>query len=63
VKATITLKAQAYDSARVLKKKYGIYYPTLVKWAQTGILPEPVKIGRFVYYNREAVENYLLGVK
>jgi hypothetical protein len=63
VKPTITLKHQEYDSARVLKANYGIYYPTLVKWAQSGVLPEPIKVGRFVYYNREAVENHLLGEK
>ena len=62
MKTTISLKGQEYDSANTITKKYGISYVTLYKWTKQGVVPHPVKLGRRNYYNREAIENRLLGL-
>jgi predicted DNA-binding transcriptional regulator AlpA len=61
MKVTIVLKGQEYDNSTAIADKYGITYMTLYKWTKAGLLPQPVKLGRRVFYNRQAVENYLLG--
>jgi predicted site-specific integrase-resolvase len=62
MKTTISLKGEEYDSTTVIIEKYGISYMTLYKWTKEGVVPHPVKLGRRNYYNREAIENRLLGV-
>jgi predicted site-specific integrase-resolvase len=62
MKATISLKGQQYDSASTIIEKYGISYMTLYNWTREGVVPHPVKVGRRNYYNREAIENRLLGL-
>jgi predicted DNA-binding transcriptional regulator AlpA len=63
MKATIVLRGQDYDNATTITDKYGITYMTLYKWTKAGLLPQPVKLGRRVFYNRQAVENHLLGAE
>jgi predicted site-specific integrase-resolvase len=63
MKTTISLKGQEYDSASTIIEKYGISYMTLYKWTKEGVGPPAVKLGRRNYYNREAIENRLLGFK
>jgi predicted DNA-binding transcriptional regulator AlpA len=62
MKTTISLKGHEYDSASAIIEKYGISYMTLYKWTKEGVLPHPVKLGRRNYYNRQAIENRLLGL-
>jgi predicted DNA-binding transcriptional regulator AlpA len=61
MKETIVLRGQEYDNSSTITDKYGITYMTLYKWTKAGLLPQPVKLGRRVFYNRQAVENHLLG--
>ena len=61
MKSTITIKGKIYDSGPSIVDKYGISYTTLIKWAERGVLPPPAKLGRKKFYEREAVENRLLG--
>jgi predicted site-specific integrase-resolvase len=62
MKPTIILKGQEYDNTTAIIDKYGITYMTLYKWTKEGVVPTPVKLGRRNYYNREAIEDRLLGL-
>ena len=62
MKSTIILRGQEYDNSKTIQEQYGIRDMTLTRWSKLGVLPRPVRVGRFVYYNRMTVEEYLLGV-
>jgi predicted site-specific integrase-resolvase len=60
MKPTIILQDQVYDSAATVVEKLGIRPLTLTRWTKKGKLPQPVKLGQRLYYNRRAVEDTLL---
>jgi predicted site-specific integrase-resolvase len=64
MKTTITLKGRNYDSANTIRDRYGITYLTLLNWTKNGVLPEPIRLNKRVYYDTGALEDRLLeGVK
>jgi hypothetical protein len=52
MKTTITIRYKEYDSANAIKERYGITYLTLLSWTRRGVLPEPIRIAKRVYYDR-----------
>jgi len=60
MKNTIIICGQAYDNAATLTEQIGVTPLTLSRWSKSGKLPQPIKIGNKLYFNRQLVEEYLL---
>jgi hypothetical protein len=52
-----TIRGIEYVSPAILMERYGVTYLTLRSWTN---MPEPLRIGRRLYYDREAVEDRIL---
>ena len=61
MKKSITLQGKTYDPGEVLIARYGISAMTLWRWTKRGLLPRPIKLGRFRYFARDEVEARLSG--
>ena len=61
MKESIQLRGRNYDSAEVLVERYGVTYATISNWQKAGKLPKPVRLGGRTFYDRDMVENHILG--
>jgi predicted DNA-binding transcriptional regulator AlpA len=53
---TIELQGVIYDTGQIIIERYGISAMTLWRWTKRGLLPQPIRIGRTKYYERQEVE-------
>lgn len=57
---TIEIDGTLFETNGSLVRRLGISRMTLRRWAKAGILPPPIRIGRFHYYERNAVHAGLI---
>jgi predicted DNA-binding transcriptional regulator AlpA len=56
MKSKIDIQNRAYVSAAIIIAEYGISAPTFYRWLKRGLLPQPVKLGPFRYYDKAETE-------
>ena len=61
MKDTITLQDRTFDCTKLVQQRFGLDPQTLRKWAKHNIIPAPLRLGNKCFYDRDAVENRLLG--
>jgi predicted site-specific integrase-resolvase len=60
MKNTVILAGREYVSQKVLMDELGITLMTLRHWRETGVVPEPIKLGQRNYYDRARVHEQLV---
>jgi DNA-binding transcriptional MerR regulator len=60
MKDSIEIGGRNYESTKQLRNRLGITYQTLLVWTQNGTLPEPIKLGTRVFYDKELVDRQIL---
>ncbi len=53
------LQQQGYLTVREMALELGISLPTLWKWTVKKIIPNPEKLGGFVYYDKQQILDFL----
>jgi predicted site-specific integrase-resolvase len=59
MKNIVTLQNREYVSRKVVLDLFGIEYLTLMRWDKNGVLPDPIKLGKRLYYDRDELERRL----
>jgi predicted DNA-binding transcriptional regulator AlpA len=57
---TVNLSGELYERADALKRRLGVGDMTLWRLVGDG-MPRPVKIGRWRFYSRREIDEWLLG--
>jgi len=60
VRDFIEIADRQYESTKLLRERFGITCQTLLTWTQNGTLPEPIKLGTRVFYDKELVDQQIL---
>ena len=59
MKDVMECDGKQFDCTALLAKRYGISPMTVGKWVKRGLLPEPLRLGRRSYFDRERVEELI----
>jgi hypothetical protein len=60
MKSTIELNDEPYDCSKIIEERFGIDAKTVRRLAECGQLPAPVWLGRHPYFQRAAIDKFLL---
>ena len=60
MKSTLNLRGEILDERSCWLQELGVTSITLYRWAKNPDFPQPRKIGNNLYFNRRAMEEFLL---
>lgn len=60
MKDCVVLGGREFNSAKKVEQDLGIDHKTRKKWIEAGSLPQPVRLGNRMYFDRAALENKIL---
>jgi predicted site-specific integrase-resolvase len=60
MKDCVVLGGREFNSAKKVEQDLGIDHKTRKKWIEAGSLPQPVRLGNRMYFDRAVLENKIL---
>jgi len=60
MKSVMEIDGKEYIGLSLLRDELGISWQTFYRWQRQGLIPPPIAIGRYRFYNRDDVWSQLL---